>query len=239
MRLIKKMFLGLILLLVTAAVYYFCAKLGCGIKYTSILQKKSDAKKTHSYSLLIDLDLHKIYLLDGGKPVKSYLCAVGKPETPSPLGFYRITQKSHWGEGFGGYWMGINCPWGNFGIHGTLMPQSIGGNVSHGCFRMLNSQCEELYDTVPLNTPVLVVSGCYGPFGKAFRNLGPGFYGSDVQTVQKRLEQLGYYAGSTNGIFDTPGFLAALHRFQAENGLAVSDWINKKAVEQMGIVIMD
>lgn len=196
-------------------------------------------KTPHRYSILIDVDIRKLYLLDNGKPVKSYRCAVGKPETPSPLGYYRITQKAHWGEGFGGYWLGINCPWGNFGIHGTQMPGSIGGNVSHGCFRMLNNQCAELYQTVPLYTPVLIVSGCNGPFGKTFRNMGPGMYGLDIQMVQKKLRQEGYYKGPENGIFGAPGFSAALHKFQEDNGLPVSDWITKNVVDKMGIVIMD
>ncbi len=39
-------------------------------------------------------------------------------------------------------------------IHGTTEPQSIGKAVSNGCFRMYNSHVVDLYDRVPMGTPV-------------------------------------------------------------------------------------
>lgn len=41
-------------------------------------------------------------------------------------------------------------------IHGTTEPQSIGRSVSNGCIRMINAHVEDLYDRVPLGTPVTV-----------------------------------------------------------------------------------
>ena len=41
-------------------------------------------------------------------------------------------------------------------IHGTTEPRSIGRSVSNGCIRMLNSHVIDLYDRVPLGTPVTV-----------------------------------------------------------------------------------
>ena len=38
-----------------------------------------------------------------------------------------------------GRWLGLNVPWGNFGIHGTLDPYSVGWASSHGCIRMNNN----------------------------------------------------------------------------------------------------
>ena len=200
-------------------------------------EKKAENK--HSYSLLVDLGERKIYLLDNGKQIKSYRCAVGKPSTPSPLGCYSIVQKARWGEGFGGFWMGIDCPWGKFGMHGTTKPDTIGTAASHGCFRMKNSDAEELYDLVPYGTPVLIVDGSYGPFGKGFRSIGPGTYGLDIQVIQKRLGFLKYYRGPCNGRYDAPGFLSAVHKYQQKNGLPVSNWINKKMAEKLGFVFME
>ena len=36
----------------------------------------------------------------------------------------------------------------HYGIHGTVDPASIGGDVSEGCIRMHNKEVEELYDLV-------------------------------------------------------------------------------------------
>jgi hypothetical protein len=193
----------------------------------------------NSYSILIDTDEKLLYLLNNGIPVKKYSVAVGKSSTPSPLGSYHITQKSHWGEGFGGYWLGIDCPWGIYGIHGTTKPCSVGYPLSHGCFRMYNSDIEELYKTVPVGTPVNISGGEYGAFGNGWRNLGPGMYGRDVQVVQIRLKDIGYFKGYCNGRYSTAGFLDSIHKFQHDFGLPASDYINKKMLSVLGFVMMD
>jgi lipoprotein-anchoring transpeptidase ErfK/SrfK len=45
---------------------------------------------------------------------------------------------------------------GEYAIHGTNRPQSIGGFVSYGCIRMYNSDIRELYGLVDIGTPVIV-----------------------------------------------------------------------------------
>jgi lipoprotein-anchoring transpeptidase ErfK/SrfK len=45
---------------------------------------------------------------------------------------------------------------GEYAIHGTNNPGSIGGFVSHGCIRMYNSHVQELYRLVNVGTPVVV-----------------------------------------------------------------------------------
>lgn len=42
-------------------------------------------------------------------------------------------------------------------IHGTTEPWSIGQSVSNGCIRMLNDHVIQLYEQVPVGTPVTVV----------------------------------------------------------------------------------
>ena len=42
-------------------------------------------------------------------------------------------------------------------IHGTTEPWSIGQSVSNGCIRMLNEHVIQLYEQVPVGTPVTVV----------------------------------------------------------------------------------
>jgi len=45
---------------------------------------------------------------------------------------------------------------GDYAIHGTNRPSSIGGFVSYGCIRMYNSDIRELYRLVDIGTPVIV-----------------------------------------------------------------------------------
>jgi lipoprotein-anchoring transpeptidase ErfK/SrfK len=45
---------------------------------------------------------------------------------------------------------------GEYAIHGTNRPGSIGGFVSHGCIRMYNSDIRALYAMVSVGTPVVV-----------------------------------------------------------------------------------
>ena len=46
---------------------------------------------------------------------------------------------------------------GEYAIHGTNRPQSVGGFVSYGCIRMYNADIRELYRLVDIGTPVIVV----------------------------------------------------------------------------------
>lgn len=45
---------------------------------------------------------------------------------------------------------------GQYAIHGTNRPGSVGGFVSYGCFRMYNSDIEDLFGRVFVGTPVIV-----------------------------------------------------------------------------------
>jgi lipoprotein-anchoring transpeptidase ErfK/SrfK len=46
---------------------------------------------------------------------------------------------------------------GEYAIHGTNVPSSIGGYVSYGCIRMFNQDVVDLYSRVSVGTPVMVV----------------------------------------------------------------------------------
>jgi lipoprotein-anchoring transpeptidase ErfK/SrfK len=45
---------------------------------------------------------------------------------------------------------------GDYAIHGTNNPGSIGGFVSAACIRMYNQDIVDLYDRVSIGTPVIV-----------------------------------------------------------------------------------
>ena len=46
---------------------------------------------------------------------------------------------------------------GNYAIHGTNNPGSIGGFVSHGCIRMHNADVLDLYARAQVGTEVIVL----------------------------------------------------------------------------------
>jgi lipoprotein-anchoring transpeptidase ErfK/SrfK len=46
---------------------------------------------------------------------------------------------------------------GQYAIHGTNTPGSIGGSVSYGCIRMFNEDVSDLYARVSVGTPVIVL----------------------------------------------------------------------------------
>ena len=45
---------------------------------------------------------------------------------------------------------------GEYAIHGTNMPGSVGGFVSYGCIRMLNADISDLFNRVSVGTRVVV-----------------------------------------------------------------------------------
>ena len=52
--------------------------------------------------------------------------------------------------------MGLDVPWGGYGIHGTNRPWSIGTYASLGCVRMFNEDIEELFEIVAPGTRVVI-----------------------------------------------------------------------------------
>jgi hypothetical protein len=191
------------------------------------------------YVILIHVDDKKLYLLEEGEVVKKYTIATGKSGFSSPIGDWKIVNKgTSWGKGFGARWLGLNVPWGVYGIHGTNDEGRIGQAVSHGCIRMRNRDVIELYGMVAVGTPVVIRNGPYGPFGWGFKTLLPGQRGADVLAVQKKLKELGYYDGDEDGIYGER-MKQALFEFQREHGLKVKDKITHDDYDAMGFIEFD
>lgn len=226
-RTVVLIFLGILFILSsvqTASDWFFEARAGSG-------GEVEDGKP--KYSIFIEIEDKTLYLLKEGVLFKKYPVASGKKGWPTPLGYWKIVEKGDWGEGFGGRWMGLNVPWGKYGIHGTLFPESVGRAASHGCIRMYNKHVKELYDLVPQGTPVVIVNGIYGPFGRGFKELNPGDRGADVLAIQQRLKVLGYFKGYESGIY-RDDLKHALFKFQKDFGLSVQNTITKAAWFAMG-----
>ena len=107
------------------------------------------------YSVVLSLSNRRLYLVLGGKAIKSYPIGIGKASTATPTGSYKIVTKTpNPGGPFGAMWMGLSIP--EYGIHGTNNPESIGKMVSKGCIRMHNRDVLELSKIVPVGTTVTI-----------------------------------------------------------------------------------
>lgn len=196
--------------------------------------------KSQKFTILIEVDKKQLKLIDRKNEViiETYTVATGKSSSPTPLGTFKIVEKGHWGEGFGSRWMGLDVPWGKYGIHGTDKPHSIGSNVSAGCIRMRNEDIEELYSKIKSDTIVIITNGLYGPFGDGFRELRPGDRGSDVLEVQKRLGQKGYYQGDLDGIYGED-MKVSLINYLKDNDIGLTDKINSEIYNSLGIILIE
>lgn len=155
-----------------------------------------------SYAIHVDVAQKRLTLFRGEDMVKQYTIATGAWDTPTPVGIFTINHRfSGRMCGFGTCFLGLNVPWGNYGIHGTNRPESIGSNASHGCIRMRVADAEELYALVPNGTKVVIENGPYGELGSTLRVLRNGDRSSAVRAVQRRLRALGYYQGWPDGVF--------------------------------------
>lgn len=142
-------------------------------------QPKAEAPATtvpveHNYSILIKKSAFQCMVLDNGKVIESYGCALGKNtgdkeksgDMKTPVGKFKVIEvcdASYWTHDFGdgkGEIKGAYGPWffyldtnekskgqwDGIGIHGTHDPSSIGTLASEGCIRLLNENVQTLKD---------------------------------------------------------------------------------------------
>lgn len=157
---------------------------------------------SNPYLLWVDIPAKTLIVYEHQREIRRYPVATGAWDTPTPIGQFFINSRFA-GEmsGFGTCFLGLNVPWGQYGIHGTNKPNSIGANASHGCVRMHVRDAEELYALVPNWTRVVLEGGPYGLLDSSLRPLKSGDCGSHVLAVQQKLRALGYYGGWPDGRF--------------------------------------
>ena len=182
-------------------------------------------------TIVINVSKRILELYSDGQFYKKYRIAVGKSDTPTPIGEWNIVWKDYnWGTGFGTRWMGLNVPWGIYGIHGTNKPWSIGQFASHGCIRMRNKDVEELFEWIPVGTSVRIE----GRKMKVGRTLKHQMSGSDVALLQMKLQELGYLKDRADGVFGTMT-KEAVENYQREHNLELTGIVNKQVAELLGI----
>ena len=137
----------------------------------------NDVANRFATAIVVNRSAFQLTLYKRLKPVKTYPIAVGQVGLETPAGLYHIQNKavnpawnvpnSSWAGDLAGQvipggapdnplkarWMGL---FDGAGIHGTDEDWSIGSAASHGCIRMHIWDVEDLYDRVPLHTPIYV-----------------------------------------------------------------------------------
>ncbi len=164
---------------VTSLVHALSSGIRGPLAFTTIPVKASGTFTTSAAGTMIVVSRSKnrLYLFDGGKPVKTFPVATGQTIYPTPTGTFQIVAKRKdpwwypptqdaWAKGLkpvppgpsnplGTRWMGLSTP--GIGIHGTDEPSSIGYSASHGCIRMQVTDAEWLFDRVDVGTTVVIL----------------------------------------------------------------------------------
>jgi lipoprotein-anchoring transpeptidase ErfK/SrfK len=123
--------------------------------------------------LVLKLGQRRVYVYQGSEVLASYPVAIGRADTPTPVGEFEVFQmienpswQSPWtGEvhepgadsPLGLRWIGF-APMSNgiIGFHGTPTLSSIGQAASNGCVRMRNEDVTALFRQVEVGTLVVV-----------------------------------------------------------------------------------
>jgi lipoprotein-anchoring transpeptidase ErfK/SrfK len=154
-----------------------------GGRTVSVVVRKTDPEVTRAeladaYPTYVTIDrgAYTLRLFKNLKLAKSYTIAVGQAGLETPAGLYTVQDKqvnpywyvpnSSWAGDLAGTvvppgpsnplqarWIGIAD---GAGIHGTTDIGSLGSSASHGCVRMSVPDVIDLYDRVPMGTPIYV-----------------------------------------------------------------------------------
>lgn len=182
----------------------------------------------------MNTDKRTLTVFSDEKPFKQYPVCVGKPETPTPIGEFKIISKDQWSGGFGTRWMRVGVPWGQYGIHGTNKPWSIGQSLSGGCIRMFNQDVEEIFPWIPVGTPVHIIGETRKPPWFGYRELIPGDSGPDVVETQTILRKNGLFWGETEGEYNWATILGVTY-YQLYHHLPPTGKINLTTYQALGI----
>jgi lipoprotein-anchoring transpeptidase ErfK/SrfK len=120
-------------------------------------------------SLHVDRSRRRLELRRGRRVLRRVTVAVGRPDTPTPLGRFAVTDRLRATSGDSPYgccaialtghqtkllpgWPGGD----RLAVHGTPLPETIGQAVSLGCMRAARRDLEALMRRVPLGAPVFI-----------------------------------------------------------------------------------
>jgi len=190
-----------------------CLKLAVCIMAIVILSAMNPASiqakdQNMSSKIIVNLPSCTLEYYENDTLIKEYPVAIGKQSTPTPRGVFYINDKevNPWwyppnSKGYvvtsgpqnplGYRWMGFE---GNYGIHGTNAPWSIGSVISNGCIRMHEEDVEELFPQIQYNTPVYItydqIKIRVDKTGKASIGIYPDVYGYGKVTLEQVKQKL-------------------------------------------------
>lgn len=124
------------------------------------------------FEIIVDKSTNLMVVKNNGKFFKKYVIRTGMTDEMTPNGTYYLQNKKKdptWrrpGDAkvfppgdpeneLGTRWMSF---WEDrLGIHGTIKPETIGKYSSQGCVGMLKADVEELFEYIPLRTPIKII----------------------------------------------------------------------------------
>ena len=142
----------------------------CVILYLFTFSMQVQGEELHEkVKVIVNIPSRTLDVYKNDKIINKYAVGVGTKENKTPVGRFSIIEKEvnpTWikpvkenedpviiksgpDNPLGYRWIGFAD---TYGIHGTNHPESIGGYVSNGCIRMKESDVEELFEMVPLQT---------------------------------------------------------------------------------------
>ncbi len=122
------------------------------------------------FEIKVSLSQHHVWLTNAGVPVMDAAIAIGKSETPTPLGRFYVTDpvdlQAKPNGAYGAFALGLSGysevlqsfeggP-GQIALHGGAWESMLGTDVSNGCVRLLNDNILQIAQQVPLGTPVTI-----------------------------------------------------------------------------------
>jgi hypothetical protein len=123
------------------------------------------------WSLRADLSQRRFFVRRGGRTVRSFAVAIGRPGNATPTGRFTVTDKlrvTDPGSPYGccvlalsGHQTNLPAGWpggDRLAVHGTRDLSTIGRASSLGCLRAASRDVRWLIDTMPLGAPVFVRS---------------------------------------------------------------------------------
>ena len=123
------------------------------------------------WSLRVDLSRRRLDVRRGGRVVKRFRVAIGRPGNPTPPGRFAVTDKID-ARAYGGTYgccilaltghqpvLPPGWPGGDrLALHGTRVTGSVGTAASTGCLRARDADLRPLMRRLPLGTPVFIRS---------------------------------------------------------------------------------
>ncbi|MFJ7975549.1 L,D-transpeptidase family protein [Peribacillus sp. JNUCC 23] len=227
------------------------------------------ASAAKSQLIIINKNTNQLAYYENSQLKKSFIVATGSKTSDTPEGTFKIVNKivnRPYYKGnipggspknpLGNRWLGLNArqtQGTTYAIHGNNNPASIGNYVSAGCIRMYNNEVKWLFETVSINTPVVITSSSKNfesiaassgfkvkgnptatPVTTAI-TLKRGSKGAEVSKLQKQLTSLGFSTNGSDGVFG-PATEKAVKEFQKARKLKADGIVGAMTKKALGMI---